>query len=175
MVIVFWCSFNLFSWGVHYAVFVVKGKLQVTLNYEDEEYEDKPNHNSSSSLNTSFFSFKRTACLRGQTRLQRQYRLFSFLLLWAAVLLSMLNLLQNFVHLRLWGGPQLCAGSIRNLSTLAHAQQPTDWQLFSRPRTNNYWEKHQFCVTTGDLSKNLYQTILVICRERLPWFDPIVI
>ena len=100
----------------------------------------------------SFFTFKRTACLRGQTRLQRQYRLFSFLLLWAAVLLLVLNLLQNSVHLRLWGGPQLCAGNIRDLSTLAHAQQPTDWQLFSRPRTNNYSEKHQFCMTIGDLS-----------------------
>ena len=102
--------------------------------------------------NASFFSLKRTACLRGQIRLQRQYRLFSFLLLWAAVLLSVLNLLQNSVQLRLWGGPQLCAGNIRDLSTLAHAQQPTDWQLFSRPRTNNYWEKHQFCMTIGDLS-----------------------
>ena len=103
----------------------------------------------------SFFSFKRTACLRGQTRLQRQYRLFSFLLLWAAVLLLVLNLLQNSVHLRLWGGPQLCAGSIRDLSTLAREQQLTDWRLFSRPRTNE-WEKHQFCVTIGNLSKNLY-------------------
>ena len=48
MITVFWRSFNLFSWGVHYAVFVVKGKLQVTLNNEEEEYEDKPTHNSSS-------------------------------------------------------------------------------------------------------------------------------
>lgn len=124
--------------------------------------------------NASFFSFKRTACLRGQTRLQRQYRLFSFLLLWAAVLLLVLNLLQNSVHLRLWGGPQLCAGSIRDLSTLAREQQLTDWRLFSRPRTNE-WEKHQFCMTIGDLSKNLYWTVLVICRKSLPWFDPIVI
>ena len=153
MITVFWRSFNLFSWGVHYSVFVVKGKLRVTLNYE--EYEDKPTQPTPVLHNASFFSFKRTACLRGQTRLQRQYRLFSFLLLWAAVLLSVLNLLQNFVHLRLWGGPQLCAESIRDLSTLAHAQQLTDWQLFSRPRSNE-WEKYQFCVTIGDLTKNLY-------------------
>ena len=45
MITVFWRSFNLFSWGVHYAVFVVKGKLQVTSNDEEEEYEDKPTHN----------------------------------------------------------------------------------------------------------------------------------
>ena len=172
MITVFWRSFNLFSWGVHYAVFVVKSKLQVTMRRRNMKTS---RHITPVLHNASFFSFKRTACLRGQTRLQRQYRLFSFLFLWAAVLLLVLNLLQNSVHLRLWGGPQLCAGSNRDLSTLAHAPQPTDWQLFSRPKTNNYWEKHQFCVTIGDLSKKLYQTILVICRNSLPWFDPIVI
>ena len=49
MITVFWRSFNLFSWGAHYAVFVAKGELQVTLNNEEEEYEDKPTHDSSSS------------------------------------------------------------------------------------------------------------------------------
>ena len=49
MITVFWRPFNLFSWGVHYAVFVMKGKLQVPLNNEEEEYEEKPTHNSSSS------------------------------------------------------------------------------------------------------------------------------
>ena len=47
MITVFWRPFNLFSWGVHDAVFVVKDTLQVTLNYK--EYEDKPTHNSRSS------------------------------------------------------------------------------------------------------------------------------
>ena len=47
MITLFWRPFNLFSWGVHDAVFVVKDRLQVTLNYE--KYEDKPTHNSSSS------------------------------------------------------------------------------------------------------------------------------
>ena len=54
MITVFWRSFNLFSWDVHYAVFVVKRKLLVTLNNEEEEYDDKTTHNSSSSYRIFF-------------------------------------------------------------------------------------------------------------------------
>ena len=54
MITVFWRSFNLSSWGVHYSVFVVKGKLRVTLNYE--EYEDKPTHNPLQFFITHLFS-----------------------------------------------------------------------------------------------------------------------